>query len=344
MATYPVMTLAEIRQAARRRADRENASGVYTSSFVTDNELDSYINSSLAELYDLLAAQVPGRYFVETENITTDGTNDHFALPSDFYKLLGVDMLVSGTGSSAGDRWARMRPFNYCDRNGTHFDSRVPQANLIARVRYVPKVIPLSASGTITLNSQPSSGDTLAISVAGSIDESVTLTAGTSYVIGGTTTVTATNLAAAINAWSDGQCSATSSLGVVTVTPPTAPVTWLQSNVARMTLAPTGTWQSQFDGIGGWLEYVVVDAARKMLLKEESDASALAGEKAALRARILEMAPTRDQGEVSTVRDTQSANAIWPHGGFWAHASMRYALENNDIWLVPCAPAGFGQW
>jgi hypothetical protein len=57
------------------------------------------------------------------------------------------------------------------------------------------------------------------------------------------------------------------------------------------------------DGISGWTEYVIVDAAIKCLVKEETDPSALMATKAGLIKRIEEAAGNRDVGAAPTVAD-----------------------------------------
>ena len=68
------------------------------------------------------------------------------------------------------------------------------------------------------------------------------------------------------------------------------------------------------DDINGFSEYVIVDAAIKYLMKEESDVSGLMQQKEALKRRIEVMANNRDEGHAQTVSDI-------------------YA-ENNDFWLT----------
>jgi len=68
------------------------------------------------------------------------------------------------------------------------------------------------------------------------------------------------------------------------------------------------------DGISGWLEYVVTDAAIKMLQKEESDTSVLQFQKAALIKRIESAAENRDAGSPATIADVQWTNGTWPFG------------------------------
>lgn len=52
-----------------------------------------------------------------------------------------------------------------------------------------------------------------------------------------------------------------------------------------------------------WEEFIVVDAAIKMLVKEESDSSALAGARRLITDRIANMAADRDQGEAEKIAD-----------------------------------------
>lgn len=65
------------------------------------------------------------------------------------------------------------------------------------------------------------------------------------------------------------------------------------------------------DAISGWEEYIVVDACIKALVKEESDATAFAIQKAALLKRIEEAAENRNVGEPETVSDSKMRNFAW---------------------------------
>jgi len=80
-----------------------------------------------------------------------------------------------------------------------------------------------------------------------------------------------------------------------------------------------------FDGISGWTEYVVVDAAIKALEKEESDTSPLMARKMGLLTRIEEAASNRDAGIPDTISDTRRYTDLYgvgsptgdgPFGGF----------------------------
>lgn len=65
------------------------------------------------------------------------------------------------------------------------------------------------------------------------------------------------------------------------------------------------------DGVSGWSEYVVVDAAIKALKKEESDTSELMAEKQALIKRINDTAEGRDVGQPDVISNTRSWSERW---------------------------------
>lgn len=99
------ITLAELRLRSRQKADREN------SQFVEDAELDFMINSSAAELHDILVMANSADYNVSKQTFSTVVNTDSYALPVDFYKLKGVDAQI------IGGEWYTLRPFNFNERN-----------------------------------------------------------------------------------------------------------------------------------------------------------------------------------------------------------------------------------
>lgn len=70
------------------------------------------------------------------------------------------------------------------------------------------------------------------------------------------------------------------------------------------------------DGVSGWTEYIIVDAAIKAMQKEESDCSVLLMQKQALLDRIEAAAENRDPGQPMTVTDSRKANGpLGNYGG-----------------------------
>lgn len=70
----------------------------------------------------------------------------------------------------------------------------------------------------------------------------------------------------------------------------------------------------QFDGISGWSEYVIIDAAIKALQKEEADVSVLLAQKIALIARIESAAENRDAGQPEVISSTRRWGDTWGLG------------------------------
>jgi len=75
------------------------------------------------------------------------------------------------------------------------------------------------------------------------------------------------------------------------------------------------------DGVSGWTEYIIVDAAIKMMQKEESDVTVLGLQKAALVQRIEAAAENRDAGNPQVVSDTQSQNWFGGDGWGWGNGA-----------------------
>jgi hypothetical protein len=98
-------TLAELKTRSRERSDMVN------NEFISSSELTNYINESGKELYDILVQKFTDDYFVEsTEFPLVSGQND-YALPSDFYKLLGVDAKINSND------YLPLKKFNFRERN-----------------------------------------------------------------------------------------------------------------------------------------------------------------------------------------------------------------------------------
>lgn len=232
------MTLLQLRTHARERADQVN------STFVTDTELTSYVNQSAYELYDLMIQKFGEDYFASSDTFVTDGITDKFALPGDFYKLMGVDLQYSGGNNG----WLTLRRFTMAERNRNWRPNAAPLVGLTT-LRY-------SVLGDMLwLTPLPMAGQT-------------------------------------IRRWYIPR--------------------WNELTADSDTL----------DGISGWTEYVIVDAAIKCMVKEESDPSALMSQKAALTKRIEEAASMRDQGAPPTVSDVYGPGSdsghAWPgYGGNW---------------------------
>lgn len=77
----------------------------------TDSELLRYLNIAYRDFYNTVL-QANNQYFTTNATINVVGGQDEYNLPSDFYKLDGVDLQVSADG-----RYLTLRPFMFAERN-----------------------------------------------------------------------------------------------------------------------------------------------------------------------------------------------------------------------------------
>lgn len=224
------ITLAELRTQSRQRADMEN------SNFVSDTELNSYINNSIAELHDIMAEAYGSDYFVTTDTFSVVSGTDTYALPTDFYILKGVDLQLDNQD------FITVKPFNFNERN-RYSELGVWDLAGVTNVRY--RII----GNNIVFNPVP--------------DRNVT-----------------------IKLW--------------------------YVPVATKLVADGDT----LDDFNAFSEYVIVDAAIKMMQKEESDVSVLAAQKMALEKRIRDRAQIRDAGSPKSISDiyAEGDDFYWRYG------------------------------
>ncbi len=220
-------TLAELKTRVRERCDMEN------STFISDSELTTYINESYAELYDLIIATYEDYYTVEVD-LTASNQDGVLTLPSDFYKLRGLDRSL---GSSNED-YITVYKYNFNERN---VKDSAPHRLRAAQGLYVEYRI---VKNEIKLTPKASSDGDYRLWYMPQI----------AFLVDGTDTV---------------------------------------------------------DAPAGFDEYIVIDAAIKCLVKEESDTMALDRAKALMTKRINDMAVNRDADQPEAISDTQDRAGQW---------------------------------
>ncbi len=276
-----LVNLSDLRAKARRRADMEG------SKFVTDDEVDGYLNDSYKELYDLLISNYGNDYFLKSQSISIVSGTDNYDLPTDFYKGRGLDLQINSSLS------VPLQSYNFSERTrntnfyrfAREFKYRLqaykvyltpsPTANYTAILWYIPTPRKLQKSTATSVVSGASTVYTVPplSFVVGDVLNNVDFIP-TGYntqqkITAKTTTTVTTDLNS-------------STLGPVT---------------------SFGKLESTFDAFSGWDEYVIVDVAIKLLQKEESDASLLMSQKGYLIKRIEAMSQNLDAGEPMTVKD-----------------------------------------
>ncbi len=98
------------------------------SSFVSTATWNGWINEYAKALYDLLVA-ADADYYTVSVSISTNGTDRVYGLPSDFYKLRGVDYTSEGT-LTAMQKYEWSERNTYRDTGGTRLRYRVVAGNM----------------------------------------------------------------------------------------------------------------------------------------------------------------------------------------------------------------------
>ena len=283
-----LVSLSELRQLTRQRADNEN------SQFVTDTELTRYLNNSWGELYNLIIENFNEDYFTTSHSFSLTSGTDSYSLPSDFYKSRGVDLVVTSTESVPLRRynWAertrnsvtvRARDYRYRIQKGSIIFTPLPSTNDSIKIFYIPdprKLESVTPSGvtrgtttTYTVSSHSFVADDV-VNVSGFLADDYN-SQQTVQSVTSTTIVTDLN----------------------------------SSALSDPTLI--GTVESVFDFYSGWDEYVIIDSAIKILIKEEADVTALLLQKNQMRERIITESQNRDAGEPQTVTDVVSYHTFY---------------------------------
>ena len=283
-----LVSLTELRLLTRQRADQEN------SQFVNDIELTRYLNNSWGELYSLINENFNEDYFTTTSTVSMVSGTDTYDLPSDFYKMRGVDLVVTSTESVPLKRynWAQRtrnaltvyaRDYKYRVQKGSIVFSPVPSTTDSVKLYYIPSPKRLLSKDTTAITRGTSTMWT---------------TGSHEFVVGDL--ITGQNFLA-----TDYNVDQTvTAIGANTVT----------TDLDSSGLAdPTsyGSIESRFDFYSGWDEYIIIDSAIKIMIKEEADATALLLQKNQLRERIITESQNRDAGEPEVVTDVVSYDKFY---------------------------------
>ncbi len=213
-------TLAELREKVRERSDQQS------SQFVTDTEMNGYINNSYAELYDILVSRFEDYYIKDPVSFSIPSASNSYSIPSDLYKIRGIDLNLDG-------QWSTIYPFNFVERNRITSRTR----SIIGRVGVNYR---LMGQKILFYPEDKAEGD---------------------YRL------------------------------------------WY---IPRY--SPLSSDASILSDVMDFEEYIILDAAIKCMVKEESDPSALMMMKQAIKQRIEAMASNRDSGMGERIGDVNNAS------------------------------------
>lgn len=277
-------TLTEMILEVRQRADMVN------STFVTDLEITRWINLGITKLYDMLIKANGQDYYLRCYTTTTSSADPTVSLPHDFHSILTVRINQS-SGFTTLDRIQLRSELDFLD-NTTAYAGTEPARYMFqgqTRLRFLPNP---TGSRSIQIWYVP-----LAPSLSSSVDTVSLTVTGTS----GENTLEAASSLDATQLYPYMRLEDSGTGAVIDVKDTTIYLdTSLTGNVSGVKSFDDA---DRFDGIHGWEEYVVLDAAIRALTKEESDPSPLYAEKQEIVQRINEMADSRDKGSPKRLVD-----------------------------------------
>lgn len=308
MSTSSDVSLGSLRQQAKFRADLENNPSV------SDAEWNGYITNSVKELRDILISAYGNEYSVATTyqfNVGSsqlyplpDGTpafmNTSGAIAAKFYKLLGVDIQYS----SSPNGWVTLKRFEFIERNKATFPNvavnYIPYSNLRYRIE----------GNNLMFMPVPQSGQLMQVwYIPAPSSLQYTVPCATTLSSTSVTTSDVTGFSNGMNVYGSGIQSNTTITGINSTT---ATITLSKLATATLPSSIISFWNDAktIDGIAGWEEYVIIDAAIKAQIKQESDIQPLLLQKQAMKERIEAMAEGRDVGQAQHVSDVLGANAF----------------------------------
>ena len=327
MSTSSQVSLGALRLAAIEAADLENNVAVPTETW------NQFISQGHKRLWDMLIAAYGNRYHVATTyQFTTNNNVNLYPLPDGspnyidssgniarkFYKLIGVDLQYSSSPSgwitlknlefiernkfatpNTNTTWVGYTNLRYAMMDNSLYIAPYPSAGQLMQIWYAPAPNNLQyrlpgwcvAGSNVIGSFTDTTGLTTGMNITANYTQGV-LPSGTTITAVGSTTVTVSNTALSsqnafiFSMWSDA---------------------------------------TLIEGLSGWDQFVIIDAARKAMTKQEFDTSDMKEELNYMISEIQGMAEGRDEGQAFHVSDALGAN-MW-------------AGDNDDGW-----GSGQGGW
>lgn len=109
--------------------------GYERSSDITPAVAGELINDALEESFNIIVERWDDFYTIISPTFVTVTGVDTYALPTDFYKLRKLELLVSGVATDPGARWTRLLPIEvddtHLERHTRHPKYRLTRAGIV---------------------------------------------------------------------------------------------------------------------------------------------------------------------------------------------------------------------
>lgn len=305
------VTLDSLRTQCRQRADMVNYN------FISSTELDGFINEGVREYYDLMTTHYEDEYFHTRAFIDIGSSATVYELPSNFYKMKGVDVRQSANDN----RYVSIVPFMFNERNRYAFNAN-SLPNTTVRIRYVPTVKTLTDTAMTFTDSEVSvANDT--INYAGHefyTGQKITFS---------TTGTLPSGLSTGTNYWvirvDEDYFKVASTLSNALETETAIDIT---AAAGGGTHTINGN-KDRMDFINGYETYPIWKAVSMMLEKEESDTSVATNNMDRMRQRIESTGANRDAGMPQRIVDTGNINDR--EIVLYKETNIRYRVVGDNI-------------
>jgi hypothetical protein len=289
----------QVALAVRQRADldgQQNAYGANSDSYITDSELGAMINGSYSKLWDILILKFGDNYAWGVYPLPVVQGVYNYQLPFDFYKEAGMDICTDGSGVN----WTPIRPYSLRERGFYSFPLQPPLSyqgwqNIRWQVQsqiinFLPGLGPLAGQMRLLYyQCCPTLVATLPVAYATATAVTQNQLITVSVTFNGTV---ANQVYCALNAGTTGGSA------------PSWPVpgTVNDNGIVWAYQGPLTLFATTLDGVSGYEEIVILDAAMKAMVKQEEDTSAIAVQLADAMERINLAAANRIAGDPMVIQ------------------------------------------
>lgn len=308
MSLNSTVSLGALRLQAINRADLEN------SPIIPVPAWNQYISQSYKRLYDKLVGAYGNDYYVAPPYQFSLSGNQFYPLPGNLYKLLGVDLQYSGSPSG----YVSLRNFEFIERNKYAYPNTTINTLGYTNLKY------RLSGNNIEFIPIPAGVQTAQLwFIPKPTNLQFLVTCGTTLLSPTLTTTDATDISVGMSVSGPGIPINTTVLSVnTTVTPNTITMSNQASSTQAVATLPFWIDSVTMDGIAGWEEYIIVDAAIKAKVKQDFEVGDLRIMKQEMDADIAAMAEGRDAGQAFHTSDALTLNGygydgLGDGGGGW---------------------------
>lgn len=315
MSLASTVSLGALRLQAQDRADLENSQAISTPAW------NQYISQSHKRLFNKLVEAYGNDYFIAPLFQFAVGSSQYYPLPNGKIATIGSTtpapalfkiLLVMLQYSAAPSGWVTLKRFEDIETNQYAWPNTAVNFLGITNLKYRLsgdnlEFIPVPMSGQVVqlkYIQKPTSLQWL---------PTCAITLGSATAL----TPDAGDLSVGMSVYGSGIQPNTTVLSIDTTVSPNV-VILSRAALQTSPYATLAFWvdSTTVDGISGWEEFIIIDAAIKARIKQEQDINDLVAQRNDMVTEIEGLAEGRDAGQAHHVSDVLSINGWGESGGF----------------------------